>query len=311
VFDFGHPTQLSGLNICALNSLASCNGQVAEQLGVPGIRSTQKSTTTPLQEAAPPIVDTSAERNSVQHVFDAYRIAVASKNYDAMYSTISPAYQDGMIFQAVFALGSGASGDEADAIMKGAFDEKKFKKLQAAIAKDHPLTDQDAIDLYGQSVINRKKFITESWTYLKGRSRRNKPPEYANLTRLKIENNVASGKVKCTTTSHGPINASGSSVETKRTSEIDLYFIKSKGKWVVAPKSEWNQLKKARDSSVLTRPKLVEPRLKVAEANDLADKFAKQKVSDFRIEDYPDRAASFDPITSPIHGRPLLDNNKR
>ena len=62
---------------------------------------------------------------------DAYSNAIKNNDFEAMYSTISPAYQNGMIFQGRFALGSGASSDKAEAILEGAFDTKLLAKLQA------------------------------------------------------------------------------------------------------------------------------------------------------------------------------------
>ena len=106
---------------------ASCIGQVTHRQDKLETQSPGNATSIPRQSPAPAGGGINIADESVNSDFDAYRTAVTSKDYKAMYSTISPAYQDGMIFQGMFALRSGAFSDEADAVLEGAFDEKRFR----------------------------------------------------------------------------------------------------------------------------------------------------------------------------------------
>ena len=183
------------------------------------------------------------KRDSPKIVFDAYRNAIANNNYKALFSAISPANQDGMIIEAIFAMGSGASSDKADAILEKYIDKKRFEEIWSTI-KDNQPTEKEIFDCYLRSITDKQKLFVESWTYLRVDRKREKPPaKFANLSDLKIENNVASGKTKLTSID-SVASADGSSVESARAAEVDVYFINSKGKWRVASKSEWSQLRK-------------------------------------------------------------------
>ena len=183
------------------------------------------------------------KRDSPEVAFDAYKNAMANNNYRAMYSQISPALQDGMIIEAIFAMGSGASSDKADAIMEKYIDKKRFEKIWST-QKDHQPTEKDISDCYLQSITDKQKFFIESWTYLRVDRKRKKPQaKFANLSNLKIENVVSSGKSKLTSID-SVFSNDGRLVESTQTTEIDVYFVKSKGKWIVASKSEWSQLRK-------------------------------------------------------------------
>jgi len=52
------------------------------------------------------------------------------------------------------------------------------------------------------------------------------------------------------------------------------------------------------DHSVLQRIESKSPRLTMDQVNELADRFAKQKIPKFDILNYPDRSAKFDPISN-------------
>jgi len=230
--------------LAILVSSANCTGHPQEDQKTQEMGPLENAQSSQLQKNNRANDDISAARDSVKLVFDAYSNATKNNDFEAMYSTISPAYQNGMIFQGMFALGSGASSDKAEAIMEGAFDTKLLAKLQAdLLEKKRTITDQDAVDLIARSVIDRQKFFTESWTYITGRSTRDVPERYSDLSGLKIENNVASAKAKRTSTTYGFIAHDGSAEVHTQTTDLNVYFIKSKGKWVVAYKAEWNQLK--------------------------------------------------------------------
>ena len=231
--------------LAILVSSANCTGHPQEHQKTEENGALENAQPSQLQKNDRASDDIGAARDSVKLAFDAYSNAIKNNDFEAMYSTISPAYQNGMIFQGRFALGSGASSDKAEAILEGAFDTKLLAKLQAdLLEKKRPITDQDAVDLIARSVIDRQKFFTETWTYIiKSRSPRDVPDRYSDLSGLKIENNVASAKVKRTSTTYGPIANDGSAEVHTQTTDLNVYFIKSKGKWVVAYKAEWNQLK--------------------------------------------------------------------
>ncbi len=79
--------------------------------------------------------------DSPQVVFESYRTALERDDWNSLYSTLSPGYRDYMIFESVFAIGVGASSDEANAIIEKYVDKTKFEKLDAAI-KQRPTTEQ-------------------------------------------------------------------------------------------------------------------------------------------------------------------------
>ena len=69
--------------------------------------------------------------DSPQLAFESYNNAIEKKDWDSLFLLISPAHQDYLIFEAVFAMGMNSPNKEADAIIDKYVDKAKLEEFVA------------------------------------------------------------------------------------------------------------------------------------------------------------------------------------
>ena len=184
--------------------------------------------------------------DSPQVVFESYRTALERDDWNSLYSTLSPGYRDYMIFESVFAIGVGASSDEANAIIEKYVDKTKFEKLDAAI-KQRPTTEQ-CIAMFSQAIENKKGMFLDCSNYFDQKDKKNpdaNKPKFGPLVGLVINENVASAKSSVTSTIVCYSRTVGDAKDVRHvqemTSDTPVYFIKSGEKWLFSTETEWQK----------------------------------------------------------------------
>ena len=181
--------------------------------------------------------------DSPQSAFECHNVSWEKEQWASLFSVLAPGYRDYLIFEARFAMGVGAKGDEADAILAKYVDETKFEKL-AATFKRRPTTEQTH-EIFSQSIKDKKGMFVDCQKYFAKRNPDRPYPKFGPLVKLVIIKDVASAKTTVTSTIVHWSNAGGDAKdirhETETTSDIFVYFIKSNGKWFYATKTEWQQ----------------------------------------------------------------------
>lgn len=188
--------------------------------------------------------DSSAD--SPQLTFESHRTAVEKKDWNSLFSTISPGYRDHMIFEALFAMGMNET-EESKAIFEKHIDKTKLEELSAA--HDSPPTAEEGYAILSQAIQDKKGMFVDCLSYV-DRSLTDdsaKKTKLGPLEGLAIDDNVASAKSRLTTTivyySKNPGDAESVRHEEEVSTDISVYFIKSDGKWMYATKDEWKKHK--------------------------------------------------------------------
>ena len=187
------------------------------------------------------------KNDSPESTFKKFVEATDKDDYASLYSSISVEARNRMIFEAVFAMGSGAAGEQADKIMEKYIDQDKLNEL-AKDLRGSPRPDQFA-ELYAKAIDDPKGMFVDSYKYLSERSKDKTGPKYGDLYNIKIDGATASANAKVTTTIVSYRKRAGEDKstrhESKNSSRQPFYFIKSKDKWVLATKNEWQEKRKA------------------------------------------------------------------
>ena len=188
-----------------------------------------------------PAKKTAIDFSSPESVYEVYRRATKEKNWDARFAVLSPWQKDWELARLMFAGAMGDKSGEFNKLVEKHIDDRKLERISKRLRK-RKLSDMQIARLTGSCITDKRKLYVGSLRILS--KRKVDLGTWGKLRKLERTGSTARGVVDLTTYSTVRTKEPGKKGVTKTTknvTKLDVYFIKTDGKWYYATKDEWKQ----------------------------------------------------------------------
>lgn len=201
------------------------------------------------EQPQPPAKSKRIDFSSPQSVFIGYADAASHADAATLFETTSPGMRNRIIFEVFFQQGM-IENKELQKTIDKYFDEKKFEAHLKTLDLTEEPTPQETAARLASFVSEPKKFVVETHAIFE----KLQPSGYtvANLRKVIVKGDYASGIASQTNIHVGYTKIGGVSVRAEKElkTNIEVLFMKIKGRWKVAAPWELDDVKWADESPI-------------------------------------------------------------